>query len=112
MGGVKGAAGCYVVLVGVLAALGGLGGDGRYYLAAVVLTLPVGLVAVAGVYLLRGLVTGVGGLFTDTVLPDGSEPGWLTAVGVAGNTVLFAAAAATMVLLAARVVRRRRGAGS
>ncbi|RAJ45365.1 hypothetical protein K353_00863 [Kitasatospora sp. SolWspMP-SS2h] len=101
-------AGCYVALVGTLAALGGLREDGRYYLAAVVLTLPVGLVAVPGVYLLRGLATGLGGLVADTVRPDGGEPGWLTAVGTVGNTVLFTAAGLGTVLLVARLVGRRR----
>lgn len=101
-------AGGYVAAAGALAALGGLTGNGRYYLASVLLTLPVGLAALAAVYLARGLLTGVGGLFTETTLPNGDEPGWLTTGGVVANTVLFTVAAAVTVLLAERLVRRRR----
>ncbi|MFE2722201.1 hypothetical protein [Kitasatospora sp. NPDC059327] len=101
-------AGGYVASVGVLAALGGLTENGRYYLAALLLTLPVGFAALAAVYLARGLLTGIGGLFTATRLPGGDEPAWLTTAGTVVNTLLFTAAAVTTVLLADRLARRRR----
>ncbi|MER8099090.1 hypothetical protein [Kitasatospora sp. NPDC094016] len=101
-------AGGYVALVGGLAVLGGLTENGRYYLASIVLTLPVGLAALAAVYLARGVLTGIGGLFTDTTLPNGEEPGWLTTGGIVANTLLFTAAAVATVLLVERFVRRRR----
>ncbi|SDS77347.1 hypothetical protein SAMN05216371_0587 [Streptomyces sp. TLI_053] len=101
------AAACYVALVAVSAALGGATGNGRFYLAAVVLTLPVGLVALVAVYVVRGLLTGVGGLFTGTRLPDGSDPAWLTDAGVVANTLLFTAAAVATVLVARRFSARR-----
>ncbi|MER7769081.1 hypothetical protein [Kitasatospora sp. NPDC096140] len=108
MGVSRWVAGGYVASVGVLAALGGLTGNGRYYLASIVLTLPVGLAAFAGVYLARGLLTGVGELFTTTRLPNGDDPGWLTTAGIVANTLLFTAAAVITVVLAERFVRRRR----
>ncbi|MFJ8043574.1 hypothetical protein ACIRBX_24050 [Kitasatospora sp. NPDC096147] len=101
------AAAAYVALVGVLAGLGGLREDTRCYLAAVVLTLPAGVAALVGVYVARGLLTGVGGLFARTTGPDGAEAGWLTAAGVVVNTVLFVLAAVATVLLLARLSRRR-----
>ncbi|MFB7670292.1 hypothetical protein ACFC26_02660 [Kitasatospora purpeofusca] len=102
------AAGGYVAVVGGLAALGGLTENGRFYLAAVLLTLPLGLAALVAVYVARGLLTGVGGLFTETSLPDGADPAWLTAGGVVANTLLFTAAAAATVLLVERLAARRR----
>ncbi|MGV9263782.1 hypothetical protein ACWDRR_03835 [Kitasatospora sp. NPDC003701] len=102
------AAGCYVALVGALAALGGLTGNGRFHLAAIVLTLPLGLVALVAVYVVRGALTGIGGLFTATRLPDGGDPAWLSTAGTVLDTALFTAAAVATVLLAERVARRRR----
>jgi hypothetical protein len=100
--------GAYVAAVGGLAALGGLTENGLYYLASIVLTLPVGLAALAAVYLVRGLLTGIGGLFAETRLPDGGDPAWLTAAGTVVITLLFTAAAASTVLLLERLARRRR----
>ncbi|MFJ8431157.1 hypothetical protein ACIQ9P_07625 [Kitasatospora sp. NPDC094019] len=102
------AAACYVALVTVSAALGGATENGRFYLAAVVLTLPIGLLALVAVYVVRGLLTGVGGLFATTRLPDSSDPAWLTDAGIAANTALFAAAAVATVLVARRLSARRR----
>ncbi|MEV7937320.1 hypothetical protein AB0O82_14400 [Kitasatospora sp. NPDC088264] len=101
-------AGGHVALVGGLAVLGGLTENGRYYLASIVLTLPVGLAALAAVYLARGVLTGIGGLFTDTTLPNGEEPGWLATGGIVANTLLFTVAAVATVLLVERFVRHRR----
>ncbi|MFE6748764.1 hypothetical protein ACFVGM_23135 [Kitasatospora purpeofusca] len=102
------AAGGYVAVVGGLAALGGLTENGRFYLAAVLLTLPLGPAALVAVYVARGLLTGVGGLFTETRGPDGADPAWLTAAGVVANTLLFTAAAVATVLLVERFAARRR----
>ncbi|MFD7414979.1 hypothetical protein [Kitasatospora purpeofusca] len=108
MGMSRWAAGCYVAAVGGLAALGGLTENGRFYLAAVLLTLPIGLAALVAVYVARGLLTGVGGLFTETRGPDGADPAWLTAAGVMANTLLFTAAAVATVLLVERLAARHR----
>ncbi|MFJ4671390.1 hypothetical protein [Kitasatospora purpeofusca] len=108
MGMSRWAAGCYVAVVGGLAALGGLTENGRFYLASIMLTLPLGLAALVAVYVARGLLTGVGGLFTETHAPDGADPAWLTAAGVVANTLLFTAAAAATVLLVERLAARRR----
>ncbi|WP_405007767.1 hypothetical protein OHV13_30165 [Kitasatospora purpeofusca] len=108
MGMSRWAAGCYVAAVGGLAALGGLTENGRFYLASVLLTLPVGLAALVAVYVARGLLTRVGGLFTETRGPDGADPAWLTTAGVVANTLLFTAAAVATVLLVERLAARRR----
>lgn len=102
------AAGGHVALVGTLATLGGLTQNGRFYLGAIALTLPTGLLALAAVYLARGLLTGIGGLFTETRLPDGDDPAWLTTADIVVNTLLFTAAAVATVLLVEHFVRRRR----
>ncbi|MCX4756100.1 hypothetical protein [Kitasatospora purpeofusca] len=111
MGISRWAAGGYVAVVGGLASLGGLTENGRFYLAAVLLTLPVGLAALVAVYVARGLLTGVGGLFTETHAPDGADPAWLTAAGVVANTLLFTVAAVATVLLVERLASRRRASG-
>ncbi len=108
MGMSRWAAGCYVAVVGGLAALGGLTENGRFYLASILLTLPVGLAALVAVYVARGLLTGVDGLFTETRGPDGADPAWLTTAGVVANTLLFTAAAVATVLLVERLAARRR----
>ncbi|MFF7592415.1 hypothetical protein ACFZCK_33555 [Kitasatospora purpeofusca] len=108
MGMSRWAAGCYVAVVGGLAALGGLTENGRFYLASIMLTLPFGLAALVAVYVARGLLTGVGGLFTETRGPGGADPAWLTAAGVVANTLLFTAAAVATVLLLERLAARRR----
>ncbi|MFJ2191970.1 hypothetical protein ACIOJE_29230 [Kitasatospora sp. NPDC087861] len=102
------AAGCYVALIGVMAGSGGLTRSGRFYLAGIVLPIPAGLVALVSVYVVRGLSTGIGGLFTETRLPDGGAPAWPTTTGTVLDTALFTAAAVATMLLAERFVRRRR----
>jgi hypothetical protein len=64
-----------------------------YYLAAVVLTLPLGLVAFVAVYGGYALIQAVGGLFASTTTADGSEASWLRASSATLNVALFAAAA-------------------
>ncbi|MGW1173941.1 hypothetical protein ACWD4P_09470 [Kitasatospora sp. NPDC002543] len=101
-------AGCYVAVVGLLAGLGGLTENGRFYLAAIVLTLPAGLLAFLAVYLARGLLTGIGTLVANTLLPDGSDPAWPATAGIVANTLLFTAAAVGSVLHYDHLARRRR----
>jgi hypothetical protein len=97
----------YLMIIGVLAALGGIIQDGHYYLAAVLLTLPMGIVALVGVYLGYALCKGLGGLFLSITTADGSDAGWLTVSSGVVATILFVAAAAANVLLL-RTIRRRR----
>ncbi|WP_033819070.1 hypothetical protein [Kitasatospora sp. MBT63] len=101
------AAGGYVALVGTLAALGGIREDAAFHLAAVVLTLPVGVAALVGVYVLHGALTGLGGLFATPTQPDGTDASWLVTAATVGNTALFTGAALVTVLLADRALRRR-----
>lgn len=98
----------YVGAVGVLAVLGGVRADGHYYLAAIVLTLPVGLAAAVSVYGGYALIKGVGGLFTATTAADGDDAGWLTAASAAFDVLAFMAAALVLVLLLERRRRRSR----
>jgi hypothetical protein len=87
------AAGLYVVLAAGLAIAGALAQSPIYYLAAVVVTLPLGVVALVGVYVGYALIQGVGGLFLSTTTADGSQAAWLRAASATWIVVLFVAAA-------------------
>jgi hypothetical protein len=101
----------YVVLAGSLAIAGAVAQSPVYYLVGVLVTLPVGLVALVASYLGYALIQGVGGLFLSTTTPDGSQAPWL---GVASGTwiaVLFAAAAVgNIAILRQLKMSRRRNA--
>ena len=110
-------AGCYVLACGALAAAGGATGDVRWYLAAIVATLPLGVLAVIGVYVGYALLQGVGGLLVPVTTAGGDQAGWLHAGSTGLNVALFAAAALGNVVLGnvvlgAMVVRRRQRAQS
>jgi hypothetical protein len=97
----------YLVVTGVLAALGGITQDGHYYLVAVLLTLPMGIAALVGVYLGYALCKGLGGLFLAITTADGSDAGWLTVSSGVVATILFVAAAVANVLLLRRMAAGR-----
>jgi len=98
----------YVVVIGGLAVTGGLTRTAQPYLAALVLTLPLGVPALLGVYGGYALMEGIGGLFAATTVNGGGEPHWLSIASAALNVVLFMAAAAGNVLLARNFCRARR----
>ena len=93
------AAGLYVVLAGSLATAGGFAQDPRYYLTAVLVTLPLGLVAFVAAYAGYALIQGVGGLFAATTTADGSQAPWLRASSAILIVVLFVAAAVGNILI-------------
>jgi len=92
-------AGLYVGVVAALAIAHAVTDDPRWVLAAVILTLPLGLAAFVAVYGGYALIQGVGGLFAATRTPDGSETAWLSAATKVLIVVLFVGAAAGNVLL-------------
>ncbi len=100
------AAGAYVVLAGGLAVAGGIVQTPIFYLAAVVVTLPLGLVAFVAVYLGYALIQGIGGPFLSTTTADGSQARWLSVASDSWIVVLFVAAAVGNIA----VLRRRRRA--
>jgi hypothetical protein len=98
----------YVLAAAVLTAAGGLTQDSRYYLAAVVATLPLGLAAFVAVYVGYALIQGVGGLFASATTSDGSEAHWLAASSASLDVVLFVAAALGNILILRRIRSARR----
>lgn len=99
----KVAAAGYVAAVAVLAAAARVTGDGHYYLAAVLLTLPVGIASVIGVYIAYGLVEQVTTLVLRHASGDRID-GSTLAVTAPVNVLLFAAAAVADVLLVRQLV--------
>jgi hypothetical protein len=97
----------YVVVIGGLAVAGGLTRTAQPYLAALVLTLPLGVPALLGVYGGYALLEGIGGLFAPTTV-NGGEAHWLSTSSASVDVVLFMAAAAGNVLLARHFCRARR----
>jgi hypothetical protein len=97
----------YAGVVGCLALAGGLTQRPQPYLAALVLTLPLGLAALIGVYGGYALINGVGGLFV-SASGSGNEPLWLRGSSATLDVILFVAAAVGNVLLARVVLRARR----
>lgn len=77
------------------------------YIAAIILALPAGAVAFVAVYGGYALLSAIGGLFTETELPDGSTPAWLTTSSAILN-VLLITAAAVVNMIALRWWQRRR----
>jgi hypothetical protein len=93
------AQGLYVGLAASLAVLHWVTDDPRWVFAAVIVTLPLGLVAFVAVYAGYALIQGVGGLFVATRTPDGSETAWLSATTHVLIVVLFVGAAVGNILL-------------
>ena len=93
------AAGLYVGLAGALAVAHGVTNDPRWVLAAVIVTLPLGLAAFVAVYGGYALIQGVGGLFAATRTPDGGETAWLSASTHVLIVALFVGAAVGNILL-------------
>jgi hypothetical protein len=83
----------YLVATGALATAGGVTQHWQYYIAAVLLTLPFGLAALAGVYLGYALIQAVGGLFLATTTAGGDEAAWLATASASLDVVLLMAAA-------------------
>jgi hypothetical protein len=99
----------YVSGIAALAVLGGVRQSAPYYLAAVALTLPLGALALALIYLCYPLLVAVGGLFADARLPDGTDAAWLTIGRGVVNAALLVAAALLNSVLLERWRRRRHG---
>lgn len=97
----------YVLLVSALVVVEQVTGDGRFYLAAVLLTLPFGLAAVVGVYMAYGFA-----IQLVTALSSGASESQITdrTFLVTGpiNVALFALAAIGNVVLLRSVLARRR----
>ncbi len=97
----------YVLLVASLVAVEQVTRDGRFYLAALLLTLPLGLVAVVGVYVVYGLteqvVTALSSGLTSDAIADRTFA-WTAPV----NVLLFAGAAVLNVLVLRAFLARRR----
>lgn len=92
------AAAGYVLVVTGLASAAQVTGNGRYYLAALLLTLPAGLPAIVGVHLAYGLVEQVNAMLLPRA--DGDQLARQTlALPAPVNVLLFAAAAVADVLL-------------
>jgi uncharacterized protein YfaA (DUF2138 family) len=97
----------YVLVVSSLVVIEQVTGDGRFYLAAVLLTLPVGLAAVVGVYAAYGFAVQL-----VTALSSGASESQITdrTFLVTGpiNVALFAGAAICNVLMLRSLLARRR----
>jgi hypothetical protein len=93
----------YVLAAGGLAVAGAITQQPQYYLAAVLLTLPLGLAAVAGIYVGYALIQALGGLVAATTTSGGDQPAWLSTSSAALNIALFVAAAAGNVVLLRRI---------
>lgn len=93
----------YLLAVSVLALAAQVTSDSLYYLAALVLTLPVGIAAVIGVYIGYGLVEQVIVLLLPHASGDRIDSSTM-AVTAPVNVLLFAAAAVLDVLLVRHVV--------
>jgi hypothetical protein len=103
-GQTKIAAVLYVALAGGLAAAGALAENPLYYAAAVLVTLPLGLLAFVAVYGGYAVVQAIGGVFASTTTADGSQASWLSASSGILNCLLFVAAATGNLL----ILRNRR----
>jgi uncharacterized membrane protein len=96
----------YVLLVSSLVVTEQVTRDGRFYLAAVLLTLPFGILAVTRVYVAYGLTVQVVTLVSSGVSADRVADRTFVATGPV-NVALFAAAAVGNALLLRRLVLSR-----
>lgn len=98
----------YVLVVASIATAAQVTHSGRVYLAALLLTLPVGLVAIVGVYVAYGLLVQVVTALSSGINADQiSERTFVLTAPI--NVALFAAAAVVNVLMLRSVVTSRRG---
>jgi hypothetical protein len=96
----------YVLAVSGLVCAAQVTHDGRFYLAALLLTLPLGVVAVVGVYVVYGLLVQLVGLLSSGLSTDQvSDRTFLISGPI--NVLLFGAAAIANVLLLRGIVRGR-----
>ena len=101
----------YVLAAASLATAAQLSDDPRYYLAALLLTIPSGVVAIVGVYVVYGIVVQIVTAASSGLTGDQISDRTFTLTGPV-NVALFALAAAGNVWLLRRAVvaRRRRSA--
>lgn len=99
--------GGYVLIVCALVIAAQVTRNGRFYLVALLLTLPLGLFAVGGVYVAYGLVDQVVIAVQPRTTGD-QIASWVFALTAPINVLLFAAAAIGNVLLVRELVRARR----
>jgi hypothetical protein len=93
----------------MLAAAGVLTSRSWPILLAVLLTLPLGFVALIGIYFGYAVLKGVGGRFAATASAAGDQAGWLTFLtGVLIVALVLAAALGNLVLLSLMVATHRR----
>jgi len=102
------AAAVYVALAGGLAIAGAVAQSPAYYLVGVLVTLPLGVVALVASYVGYALIQGVGGLFLSTTTADGSQASWLGAASATWITILFVAAAVGNIAILRQVKTSRR----
>ena len=97
----------YVIGVGVLAAAAVVTGNPVYFTAAVVASLPFGLMAFGSLYVIYGLARQavVGSGVAD--FATGTEPAWFHTAFSVVAVVVFAVAAAAHVVVRSLVARRR-----
>jgi hypothetical protein len=101
----------YAGSVAYLAAAGGMTGDGHFYVAAFVLTLPLGFPAAIGVYFGYALIQWAGGLFIPVTTASGDQASWLRlGTGVLAIVLFTSAAVGNIVVprVVLRAVRRSR----
>lgn len=100
--------GMYLIVPGALAMTGNVHEYAGWYVAALVWTLPFGIVGFIGIYGAYALIKGVGGLFAATTTATGSDAAWLATSLDLVRVGAFVVAAAANVLLFEFWLRRRR----
>lgn len=97
----------------MLAAVGVITARSWPILLAMLLTLPLGLIALVDSYLGYAVLKGVGGLFAATDSAAGDQAAWLTVLtGLLIVTLVLAAAVGNLVLLSRLLTGRRRSGRS
>jgi hypothetical protein len=89
----------YLVVPAALAITGNEHEYAGWYVAALVWTLPCGIVGFIGIYVAYALVKGVGGLFAATTTANGADAAWLATSLDVIRIGAFVLAAAVNVLL-------------
>jgi hypothetical protein len=96
----------YVAVVSLIVGAAQATEDGRFYLVALMLTLPLGAVAIVGVYLVYGIVVQIVAVLGNG-LPEGSVESRALAISGSLNIVLFTMAAIGNLLLLRYALARR-----
>jgi hypothetical protein len=96
----------YVAVVALVVAAALATNNGRFYLVALILTLPLGAIAIVGVYLVYGLLVQIVGALGNG-LPEASVESLALAISGLLNVLLFAVAATGNLLLLRSVLSRR-----